>query len=1381
MPRRVNVKLLVALLVGLAVTCVGLYGLYGLQVRRGAATLLGRAEQAEEQGDPARAADYLRQYLTLRPDDGDVLTRFGLLLNQRATSGAARFEAFLVLKQAFRLQPERRDVGLLLVQLAMDFGRYADARTVLDTLLVATPDDGELEELCGRCEEGDGHYYPARASFVKAIQHAPDRTLSYERLAGLQRAVLGEHEEADRIIEQMVAANPGSYQAYLARGRYRQRFQSIEQAAKDMTIALSLAPQNAEVMLAAADVARVQNRLDDARALLRQAIQILPKDARMYTTLALVEHRAGRDDEGVQCLREGLKAVPESEQRGMLLILVDLLIQKKQVKEATALITRLRRGEADAALLDYQGARVLIHQGQWSGALRILERLSPALANDPELAAQAHLCRSLCYENLGAPDLQLSAVRDAVAMDPSSTPARLQLASALLVRGQIDDAIHELELITNLPAGGRSLLAQAVLIRTAHLPAERRDWGKTEQLLESAEKAAPKSMEVLLLRAELLALQGQPERGRQLVQKARDQQPEEVGLWMALVLWDQRFGAGKNVNALLDEAARRLGARRELQAARLDYWLRTDPAQARAFMKELERQLDRYPTADQHELIEALAAAYARLGDAKEAERLWEQLAARQPTNLPIRLRLFDLAFQAGDDEGIQQHLEKMRGIEGEDGTFWRYGKAAWCVMKAKRGDKEKLAEARHWLIQIAPGRRQWARLHLLEAEIQELEGDPELALSNYQLAYELGDHRLGVARRLVELLYERQQFAKADQIIRDLQQATSLSGDFGRLAAQVAMFSQDPERALSLAKHMTRDGQDDYRNHLWLGLSLWALGRRDEAEAALREAVRREHRNSAPRVALVRFLAQTGQERKAAAAIEEAETKLQASDSASQLALAQCYQAAGRSDQAERLYETVLAANPDDVTVLREAASFYLEAGRPNAASVLRRLADQNTAPAGDRAWARRQLALRLAKGGGYRQFQEALALVDRNLQVLGGSVEDQRAKALILAGQPSRQREAIALLEQLPTGQLTPDDSFLLCQLYEARQQWSKALDQSRLLVASSGKNPVYLAHLTRSLLRERALEEAGRYLARLEAIDPNSFLTIEMKARLLRSQGKETEVVALIDHFVQDQGADAAGLAASLLEELGQTAAAEKTYRKYVSQTGRPESSLVLATFLGRQNRLAEALDVCERAWQACPAEMVAGICTALITRAGANDEHRGRVASWLEGAAEKQPGSAALLLALAEVRNAQGRYQDAEFFYRQVVDGNPGSVLALNNLSWLLAKQGRGEEALALINRALELAGPQAQLLDTRAIVHLALGQSGQALKDCLEAVDQDSGAVQHFHLAQAHWLAGNRSAAGEALRDALAQGLKAADLHPLERQEYERLVSELDQQ
>src|SRR5205807_7984993 len=141
-----------------------------------------------------------------------------------------------------------------------------------------------------------------------------------------------------------------------------------------------------------------------------------------------------------------------------------------------------------------------------------------------------------------------------------------------------------------------------------------------------------------------------------------------------------------------------------------------------------------------------------------------------------------------------------------------------------------------------------------------------------------------------------------------------------------------------------------------------------------------------------------TGQATKAEATVLEARRKL-AADRAP-LALAQCYEAIGRKDEAEKHYRAALAAKPDALAILRSVADFYLRTGQPDQAEPhLRKImALRGEAPEGDGPWARRNLAVVLALRGGHQQLQEALALVQRNVRLTPGAVEDQRARALLL-----------------------------------------------------------------------------------------------------------------------------------------------------------------------------------------------------------------------------------------------------------------------------------------------------------------------------------------------------------------------------------------------
>ncbi|RMF19093.1 MAG: hypothetical protein D6760_13410, partial [Deltaproteobacteria bacterium] len=194
--------------------------------------------------------------------------------------------------------------------------------------------------------------------------------------------------------------------------------------------------------------------------------------------------------------------------------------------------------------------------------------------------------------------------------------------------------------------------------------------------------------------------------------------------------------------------------------------------------------------------------------------------------------------------------------------------------------------------------------------------------------------------------------------------------------------------------------------------------------------------------------------------------------------------------------------------------------------------------------------------------------------------------------------------------------------------------------------------------------------------------------------------------------------------LLEELGLADQAEQFYRRYVEVSVRPEAHLEMAAYLGRQGRIAEALDLCESLDGRVPQDRIAGMMVSLARRDAATEADRKRVETHLAEAVRSAPDDSRLLMHLAALRDLQGDYDEAARLFQAILQTDSRNVQALNNLAWLLAVHfGKPHEALPLIERAIEIAGPQPVLLDTRAEVHLALNDVQQAVDDLLEATAQ----------------------------------------------------------
>jgi tetratricopeptide (TPR) repeat protein len=1107
MRRKLNRKLLVRLLAALAVLVTAGHFLHGNQVQRHADLWLRQASMARERGDMGSCLEYLSRYLTLQPTDTDALLDYGLTLEQLGPSFRTRWQALGVLEQVQVRRPNSPEVRRHLVRLTMGLGLPAEARSHLNELLATSPEDGELEHRVGQCLEGMGDYTEAVTWYEKATQHAPGQIASYERLADMLEHRLQEAPRAAEVLDRMVAANPQSFEAYLIRARFSRALRSPEQLAPDIDRARQLAPDNPEVLQAVAELAALQNKPEEARGFLRQGLGAHPRHVGLYLALAELDVQGQRVDEAVACLRRGLSILPE--QTELLHALADLLLQQGQQAPAGAVITRLARGGSPLAQAGYWEARLRMQDQQWTEAARLLEEARARLAVTPEWLKPIELALGQCHEQLGDRDRALAAFRRAVALDPSSVPARYGLGVALLEAGRVSEAVGELWRLVRLPGAPPDAwiaLARAFVRRNRQLAPDRRDWPEVDRALEQAARRAGESVPVLLVRAEALAARDQPEQARQLLEQARDRQPDQVALWIALARLAENPGALAAAGRILDEARQRLGDRIELRQERLRLLERTGGVRLRQGLAELEKGLEKFPILDQCCLLEDLAEVHYRHGNLAEAERIARYVAEQQPHDLRCRALLVNLALQSGQEADLERTLADIRQIEGEEGAQWRVGEAERWILQARRGNRRALVRARAYLADAARRRPDWARVPLVEAAVDELEGNQERAIQDYQRAQELGDRQPAVAQRLAQLLYERRRFGEADRALRALYNTVPLRGAFGKLAAEIALANQELGRAVDIARQVVAPSSRDYREQLWLAHILEAAGRLSEAETMLRTTVQQAGTIPETWLALVRFLVARQQRARAAAVVEQMQHLLPPEKVA--LTRARCYEAMGRLEQAGAQYQAALAESPDDALVLEKAAAFYLQIhAQDKAEPLLRRLLASALATEEQVAWARRQLAVDLAGKGTDAAYHEALVLVKPNGNER--STDDRRVRARVLATRPERQREALTLIEGTLAAQpLTAEDQRFLAELYEAVGDRTKAREQWLNLLGATGQRPKYVAAYVQVLLRWEEVGEAQRWFARWEQIEPQSPRSAALKEALRQARAGDRQ---------------------------------------------------------------------------------------------------------------------------------------------------------------------------------------------------------------------------------------------------------------------------------
>lgn len=1432
MKRRLN-RALFLWLVGVVVALgVGLHFLHGAQVHRSAKVLLEQAQKAEEDQKPDRARDYLERYLAVQPRDIEAWLRLADLLERGGRAGSA--QAVRALEKALQKDPSREDILLRVVRLylGMQPPSFSGAKPHLDVLLglPGQDQDVEVQELAGRVEEGLGHFEQgqgrlpgAREHYEKALELAPDRVEAYTRLAELLRLRLNDATQADTLMDArresqggLIASNPTSAKAFLARASYRERHgldPSGELARRDIAKALEIAPNDVDVLVAAGLLERDAGALEIARVHLDKARGIAPDRPELYQALADLEvkgarsapdepTRKGRMQAAVKWLEDGIKELPEA--MTLHYSLAGTLAQAQRYEEAEKVIERLQKAGLRPELAQYLNAHVLMGKKEWQKALGQLEPAQLFLASRHdmrELNKQVLLMIGDCYTHLNDPNRRYDAYRRAAAIDVGSGPesdplwakARLMLAESLRAQGKIDQAIQEYMLILPRTPELRLPLAQLMTMQNLRLPPDQQRWPFVERLLDDLDKAKPNTMEAAILRAEVLFANKRAPEARAVLEKARDAHPKRIEPWLALAGLAER--QNEDVLAVLDAAQGALGPRLEWLVARAGYWGRKKGPGAPDALVQLERDANTLRDEQQNRLWREIATAHAALGMYDRAHALWRQLADRQPNDLGIQMTGFDLALQAKDEEAAAKNAERIRELEGPDGTRAQCAEALLLTRKSialPPGDAERtrmLARARDLLVRTAAARPNWSRAAVAQAEVAVAQGLDDEAMRFYLRAIDdLGDRSPASIIAAAQVFYNNRRFTDADRMVRLLREANvPISGELRRLVAEIALQNRDYLRALEQAQELISDDSDNPKDLIWLGRLRWAAGQ-PEAERVLRRAVEVGKDQPETHLTLVAYLAMNGRKEQAIEALDRASADLPPEKAT--LMLAEGNEVAGRLDQAREKYDQALKEQPNDLLTLRAVAAFQLRQGRFREATPhLRAIIEKHPQSAEARA-ARRTLVLVTAAGGNPREALKAME--NLGLAATPGAdgmpgqsnLDDMRTRAQVLALQPNRRQrqEAINLLNQLlASDRPRASDLFLLAQLHEANGNWDESRKAMTRLLESTPE-PSYLATFARSLLRHDNLPDARKYLAQLERVAAKQPVTVEIKARVLHAEQKDAEAVKLVREFALAQPQRLLA-SAQLMEDLKQTEAAEELYREYVKQNEGKEASAVLALagFLGRAGRTAEALTLIDdKVWNRLPAELASNSSVVLLYGAKADSSQYDRVDARIQKAISEHPNAVSLQFDLANLRALQGRYDEAAQIYRTIFDRDSSRGSTLNNLAWMLALQGgKADEAMQAIIKAMELEGETPELLDTRALIYLEQNKLDDAIQDLENAlVVQPKNPEMLFHLAAAYQLSGRTSEATETFRQAQALGLVPEKLHPLERPRFTRMAAEL---
>ncbi len=744
---------------------------------------------------------------------------------------------------------------------------------------------------------------------------------------------------------------------------------------------------------------------------------------------------------------------------------------------------------------------------------------------------------------------------------------------------------------------------------------------------------------------------------------------------------------------------------------------------------------------------------------------------------------------QSGLDitQDLSRWIDRLKAIEGDEGTHWRYLTAQQLLLKSKTASnpQEQLNEATRLFNEIDARRPHWGAAAALGGQIAAQKGFSNDAIALLRRAIRDGDRQLNTVWLLVSELKATNHLEEAEQ---ELQRMGSVSASFLPMSAMLVDLAQgrgDFDRAVTVARDLVASQSSEYTSWLVLAQALLTASNRSGISPDAKQAMLVEGWQALEKAkelsqgkdvsvwdARFRFQLASGDN----AAAEQELIALQQTAIKSDVRLL----AAGRGylllknfDKARSLFEASLAMNPKSSEAYLALADMHNRMGDATASLEALRSA-QAASPENQEL--RERLAINLAFGavGDAGQTDQQLAEINKLLSNVSiySSPRARLVKALIelSKGNAQQQNDAqLALREIARAPSMEGDDANRILSGYFARlwlsqptetdspaaqRNFSDAVRFFDNLAGRASPNGLDVARYADFLLKAYVVErnsehvqlaqshlaEAERIVQKLESISGSSIASLQLKVRLAIANGKSDEIEALTSGWVQGAGElDAVQeqraweLAGRTLGDLGLAEDSIVWMEQVYEQD--PSKYQLLVVALAKAQQIDRALQISLVGYHSNPsAEAAALIAEVAMTRVKV--ALSADIEEALREALEKFNSSAQFLEAYATLRLMQERFDEAATWFDAVEKLSPGRVRTLNNLAMALSELPMGKElALQKINQAIDIQGRLPELLDTLGLVLLRNGRFDEARKVLTEAVDRLNDPRFSLHLAQ----------------------------------------------
>jgi tetratricopeptide (TPR) repeat protein len=1352
--RRVNWAFAAGLFIALLVVAGAGHALHVVRYGRIADDLRWQVERAHDEGRSEDAVKFANQYLQFRPSDVGMMTELAGWLADKAKSRKQKSGVLGLYTSILRYSPDESATRLKAAKLATALGEWAAAMENLEVLLHDRADDPELCEDYGFCLQSVGKYDDSAGWYERCLRADPKRVGAYVKYAAVLQQHLKQPAKALAQIDEACRVNPRSGLAHAVRAWYLRANGRLDEAAEEVTKARQFPAEDDDqrqtIIEIASDVAQSAGRYGEARDLLAEGVKKFPKNARMSLSLAGQQFFDGRIDLAIATLKAARdRSVREnkSPDADVVTVLADLQSREGQVGPLEDALKQLTEMDAPADRVQYIRARLLVRRGKWADAAESLEKLRMVSLRTPSLYRQTNLLLIECYERLGDSAGEIDSYRRLLENDPNAGTVRLEYALVLARCGQADEAVSQFLSVVSRPEVSSLAVADAARTLPDIVCRDPKAWARLVKAVDAL-KIEKENANPGLARAYLDLARSRPSDAVPIVEGLARTNKQNLAVHVArAAVAEQVFGIDRALKVLA-EAEALVGDQSAIRVARIRLLAaRNDPDSVAALAAQA-RGVERFAADERAGVLAELVAVFRQLDDQANVDLHLDLLGQLRPDLLPVREAVFARALRSGNEARCREALKDVEAVEGPNGPTASLLDAERILWTANPADRTALSKAGEQLAAAARGRPRDPVVELLQGRVDELAARTIDALQHYRTAFDRG-----LAERPVEDLIVNlpgKGGAAAISVLRDqLPLVDRLRPDRHRsLIVAAALLYKDGDLGAFAARLTAAAPPADAVTLTWLG----RLFARLKLDAASADCYRRAASGApkSPEGWLAVFQQEASRGNAAAVGTAAAHVREALPPIEAHLVVGRALESVGQFDVAQQEYESAAALKPDETRPLRLLAALATGRARPDEAQkwLEQLVAIPNPTSPDDQAWARRTLALQVAARQPGAGFARALDLLDKNKIDDQLPDDDRRVRALVLAAQKSRplaggtsaRQEAIRTLEDLRqrASARSADDLILLARLYAEEGDETKVRQAREQLAAEYPAHLGCALFLAREALRQQDLPACERLLPTLRRLGPGQFDTVAVEFQYRVLAGATDAGLKVLDDFIAAAPGDDDRFARTLrcanlvydFRQLHPTegpagAAMRSTALRLLQPVAARDPDAfqrLIVLMAGTPGRTGQAIEVVQRNKRALGPAVAADAYVQII-RYGKPDEVQKRaIGQFIRSEMDKDRKSMPLLLTWADYAQLTGDRDEAIRGYREALTREPSNVLALNNLAFTLSQSGSNglPEALSLVQKAIEVAGPLDELLDTRGRILFLSGQNAEGLRDMREA-------------------------------------------------------------